>query len=98
MVRNPFRQAASVDEYQRRAVLEDERSQPIVDLLPAFGGHHRLERRVEDLDGQIEVAGVTCVDDDALWRAISPQPACADEKAGDLFDRSLGRGQPDADQ
>jgi hypothetical protein len=44
MSRDAFRHAPGVDEDERRAMLPDQRGQPVVVLLPHLMRHHRIER------------------------------------------------------
>ncbi len=62
--------AARIDEDEGGAMRFDELRQPFVDLRPGFAGHHRVERRARELDGEIARALVAGVDDfwAALWR------------------------------
>ena len=92
MSRDALRHPPRIDEYQRRPVFSNQRGQAIVVLLPHLVGHDRIERRLRDLDGQVDLAPVALVDDCAAATIV----AGADEKARDFVDRLLRRGQADA--
>ena len=96
MQREPLRQPPGVHEHQRRAVLRDQLHQPLVDLVPHLGRHHRLERRRRDLDREIERAGVAGVNDLGKRDAGCGMGASSDEEAGYLLDGLLRGREPDA--
>ena len=74
----------------------DQLGQSVVDLLPDFRRHHRLERRVGDFEREVARAAVADVDDGAGRASRRPRPA--HQKARHGLDRLLGRGQADAQQ
>ena len=90
VARNPFRNAALVDENQRRAMLSDQLGEPVVHLAPDFSRHHRSERRARHLDREIAVAHMARIDD--LRHLI----ALADEEMRHLVQRLHGGRQADA--
>ena len=94
MPRGPLGHLPRVDENQRRPVLGDELREAIVVLLPHLVRHDGVERRARNLDGQINLAAMSFIDDRA-WRAVKARPTLpiADEIARDLFDRLLRRRQ-----
>ena len=61
--------------------------EPVVDLLPDLGRHHRFERRGRHLEREIARADVAGVDDRAVGRARR-RPA-TDQETRHLFDRLL---------
>src|SRR2546425_13048926 len=67
------------------AVLADELPQPLVDLVPPLGRHHRLERRRGDLDREIERARMPRIDDAGVGCRVSG----ASEERRDVFDGLL---------
>ena len=89
---DPLREPPRVHEDEGRPVLERERSDARVDLLPERAAGHRLQRRAGHLDGEVACARVTEVDDRAR------RVAGADEEARDRLDGRLRRGQADADE
>ena len=98
----PLRQVASgalghaprVDKNERRSMHERELGEPAVHLLPDLVRHDRFERRRRHLDREISGAYVPGVDDDAIVAlAALLGPAFSDQKAGDLLDGLLRRGQ-----
>ena len=82
MARHALGQPPRVHEDQRRAVLAHEGGEPVVDLRPDLGGHHRRERRGRQLDGQVPCAGEAGVDDLAGLLPVS--------RAGSATMRSMG--------
>ena len=86
--REPLREAAVVDEHDRRAVRPDEVEDLRVDRGPdrllLLGLSHVVER---DDDTQVDLLGAARVDELDL--------APAGDEAADLLQRPLGRGQPD---
>ncbi len=72
----------------------DQRGEPAVDLLPHLVGHHRLQRRLGQLEGEVAGPAMAGVDDEALGRhgAVG---ACAHQESGDLLDRLLRGGEAD---
>ena len=95
----PLREASRVHEDQGRAVRFDERHEADVELGPHLGRHHGGQRRIRDLDREIERADVPGVDDDALpavtplhWRAR--RRAVVDgTRAGVRYRRSAGAAE-----
>src|SRR5262245_9149183 len=92
MTGETLRQAARVDEDQRRSVLADELGESIVVLLPHFVRHDGRERRAWNLHGEICRTTVSLVDDDAPAARV----VVADQDPRDLLDRLLRRRQADA--
>ena len=86
-----FRESPGVDEDERRPVLSDELHQSLVDLLPHLRGHDRLERRRRDLDGQIERARVSRIDNAGVGCWVSG----AGKERGYVLDGLLCRRQAD---
>ena len=89
MPRHPLGGAAGVGEDQRGAVGLGEPRQPVVDLAPDLVRHHRLQRRIGKLDGQIALTVVAGIDD---GEGIVPR---ADEEPRHLLDRLLRRRHAD---
>ena len=90
--RHALGEPAGVHEHECGAVFADELGQSVVQLLPHFRRHHRLERRRGDLDREVELPGVARVDNAGVGCRVSG----ARQESGDLLDRLLGRGQTDA--
>ena len=90
-----FDQPPRVDEHQRRAVLADQLGQTIIDLRPYLTGHHRLERRRRQFQGQVAGAHMAAVDDGA---AVHGRVNGAGQEACRFFDRILGGRQTDPRQ
>ena len=67
MPRDTLDHPPRVGEDQRRAMLADELSEPVVDLTPDLRRHDRLERGGWHLDGEVTVAPMPQIDDSALW-------------------------------
>ena len=88
---HPLDQPARVDKDQGRAVRLDQLGQPVIDLLPDFARHDRLERRGRDFEGEITLPAMACVDDPALCVG-------SDQKPRDCFDRLLCGRQADPQQ
>ena len=77
--------APGIYKYESRAVLLDQRHQPVVDLVPHFVRSYRAQRHGRNFDRHIELALVSDVDD--YWiRAIT-----SGEKVCNLFNRFLRR-------
>ncbi len=94
IARDPFRQAAGVDEDEGDAVFLDELGEPVEDLLPHFVRHDRFERRAWQLERQLESTAVSLVDHGAL--ASSTIRPDADQELRHLFDGMLSRREADA--
>ena len=62
----------------------------VVELVPHFVAGHGAEQRGGNLDGEVQLALVTDVDDHWI------RSAAAGEKMRDLFDGLLRRRKPDA--
>src|SRR2546425_37675 len=92
MQREALGEAPGVHEYQRGAVLADELHQPLVDLVPHLGRHHRFERRRGDLDREIERARMPRIDDAGIGCRVSG----AGEERRDVFDGLLRCRESDA--
>ena len=86
---------ARVDEDERGAVLENQRRQPVVVLLPHLARHDGFKRRPRHLERQVEIAPVPLVDHRAVGRAGLVHVRASDEKARDLVHRALRRRQAD---
>ena len=98
MARDPFRQAARVDEHQGGAMLLDQLRQALVVLLPDLVRHHGFERRPWKLEPEIHVASMPFVDDRARGASRGVNRGRADQETGDLLDGILGRRKADAKQ
>ncbi len=104
-VGDPFRQfmgdalrhAAGVDEHERGAVRLDQIDQAIVDLLPDFAGHDRLERRVRNLNAKLTRPLMADVDDLHFGRRRAVRGG-SHQQMRDRIDRVLCRRKPDAHQ
>ena len=81
---------ARVDEHDRRAMLLDQRGDPIVDALELLERRDRAELVVGDLDREIDRTAVSRIDD------VRQRPPRADEQPRDQLDGPLGRRQADA--
>ena len=90
IVRRPLSQPAGVDEDQRRAMLLDQRGEPVVDVAPLLARADRLEIGRRYLDRDIEVTLVAGVDDRAV-RRFAPN-----QETSRLLDRSDRGGEADA--
>jgi hypothetical protein len=88
---HPLGEPAGVHKDQGRAVGFDQLRQAVVDLLPHFARHHRLERRGGNFEGEVARPAVAGVDDLTL-------SGRADEETGHCLDRLLRRRKPDAQQ
>ena len=82
-----LRHSARVHEHQRRPVLQDQRREPVVVLLPDLVRHHRVERGPGDFDAEIQMTAVSFVDD--RCRGVRHQ------ELRDLLDRLLRRRKPE---
>ena len=99
MARQPLGQPAGVHEDQRRPVFPHELGEAVVVFLPDLAGHHRFERRLGQLDREIERAPVAFVDDGAVGGgAVAAGGLAADQERRDGFDRRLRRRQADPQQ
>src|SRR3954462_12097172 len=87
---NPFRQLASVNKYQCGAVLVDERSDAVVDLVPHLMRCDGPQRNSRNFDREIELAFVTYVDDHRIGTSAAGKKMC------NLLDRFLRGGETDA--
>ena len=76
--------AARVDEYQRGAMRFDQAQEPVVNLLPDLGRHHRFERRAGNFDRQIARALMPGVDDRRLSGGLAVRVG-PDQKMRDLL-------------
>ena len=92
-MRQPLRHPAGVDEHQRGAVLADQAGEAVIDLRPHLARHHRLERAVGDLDGEVTRALMAGVDDGRIGRRLA-----ADQEMRDRAHRVLRRRKADAQQ
>ncbi|MNZ53565.1 hypothetical protein D3C78_714450 [compost metagenome] len=95
MAGDAFGQPPRVDEHQRGAVLAGQRGEAVVDGVPDFVGHHRLQRRGRHLDGQVAGAAVADIDDAA---GLQAGMAGADQEVRHRLDGFLRGGQADAHQ
>jgi hypothetical protein len=97
LVGDPFCHPSRVHEDEGRPVGPDQSRDAIHDLGHLLGRRHRSQLVVRQLQGQIEGALVAHVDDRAGCGAVGIRPpgAGADQQAGDGFDRSLRRREPD---
>jgi len=95
VARRALGQTPRIDEDQRGAVLAHQLGEPVVDLLPDFARHHRLEGRRRQLDRQVARPNVARVDDRAGRHAGRVGPV-ADQEARNLLDRFLRGRQPDS--
>ena len=95
LARHTLAHAPRVDEDERGLVRADEPGEPLVDLAPDLVGHHRFERRVGRLDGEVARTLVAGIDDRDL-RGLLAVLVGADEQARHGADGVLGRGKPDA--
>src|SRR2546423_13357509 len=97
MARGALRHLARVHEDQRRPVLADQLRQPVVVLLPHLVRHDGIERGARELDGEVELAAGTFLDNRAS-RGVTSRPPLpiADQEARDLLYRLLRRGGSDA--
>src|SRR6185312_10255810 len=98
MPRYAFGVAASVDEDECRAMLEDQLRQSIVDLQPHIARHYRFEWRERDLELQVAGADMTGVDDGAVGASVSVNLAGPNQEAGYLLDGLLSGGQANTSQ
>ncbi len=89
---------ARVDEDQRRPVRPHVGGDAVEDLAPLLVGRRRPRAARRQLDGQIESAPVSEVDDVAHGGAVGAAPALAgaDQEPRDGVDGPLGGGEPDA--
>ena len=69
--------------------------EPVINFFPNFVRHHRFKRRLGEFNCQIQVAPVTDVDDFAIGIASLIHCTGADQKASNILDRFLRRGQTD---
>src|SRR5215213_4883101 len=72
---------ARVDEDERCLVLANELGQSIVNLIPHLARHHSLQRRLRQLDCEVEFSRMTAVDDRAVRPVARRDVFSADEKA-----------------
>ena len=90
MMRDALGEAARIDEYQCRAMSEDQLRQPVVDLGPHLVAGDGAEFILRNFDGEVHFAPVSAVDDLNLFvgreqiarplrsDARSPKARCAD--------------------
>ena len=81
-----------IDEHDRRAMLRDELRDPVVHAPELLVARDRGELVIGDLDREIDLALVTAIDD------VRHRPPRADQEARDHLDRTLRRGQANADR
>ena len=89
--RYPLSHAPGVDEDQGGLVLANQVGDAIIDFFPDFVRHQRFQRRTGNFKREIKSARVTAVDDCATRRPVRIDVRRADQKAGNFFDRLLGR-------
>ena len=100
LVGDPLGHSAGVDEHQRRAVLAYVRCDPFEHRRHLLEGRHSAELVVGELDGDVEVALMADVDDDATGLATgqgSVRPG-TDEQPGNRAYRPLGCREADPDR
>ncbi len=90
MHRQTFRQPPRVDEHQRRAMLQRQLRQAVVDLAPHFVGGDRTQFRRGHFDRKIELAPMPDVDD------RRHRPPCSSQEVRNRLDRLLRRRQSNA--
>ena len=96
-VRDPLHEAPGVHEDQRGTVLPGEAGdavQHVRPLLVGRNGPYLVAGR--QLDGDVHLPGVPRVDHGAAGPSVAANGVRPNEEAGDLVDRPLGGGQPDA--
>jgi hypothetical protein len=87
-----------VDEHKRGPMRQHVGGDAVENLRQLLGRSHRLQLAVRKLDGEVEIAPVTGVDDDAPRAALGTRAlgAGADQEPGNALDGALRRGEPDA--
>src|SRR5581483_6743306 len=96
MTGDALRVSARVDEHQGGTVLADELGEPVVDLRPDFAGHHGLQRRRRDFDGEVALPNVTGIDDRAVRMISWTGVLRSNQEPSDLLDRLLSSREADA--
>src|SRR5262249_12431236 len=96
--RDSFGKSSRVYKDQSRLVFTDKLCDPVVDLVPGLARHHRAERRTRHFYRYVQLSPVTGVDDPRPRPSVRVDVGCPDQKAGDLLDGSLRRGESDPDQ
>jgi hypothetical protein len=94
MMRHPLGQPARVGEDERGPVRLDEGGETIVVLLPDLVRHHRLERRVGQLDADVHGPAMAFVDQRAVGSPGGIEVRGAHEVARDVLERLLRRREP----
>ncbi len=89
MPRDTFGQAARIHENKRGVVLANELRQAIVNFIPDFARHHRFQRRLRQLDRDVELARVAAVDNRAVGNVVGVDVCCANEKPRYFFNWPL---------
>ena len=86
---------AGIDEHERRAMCSHEIGEAVVVLLPDLAGHHRFERRLGQLEREVERTAMAFVDDGAVGVGrVSAVTAVADEEPGDGLDGDCVADRP----
>ena len=88
--------SARINEDQRCAMRLNQLRQTAINFLPDFIRHHRFQRRLRNLNRQVQFAAVTDVDDCAIRIATLVHGTSANQKLGNFLDRFLRRGQTDS--
>ena len=89
---------AGVHEDEGGCVLPGEVRDPIAYLVALLLRGDRRQIGPRHLDADVELPSAADVDDRAARRAVLPDARRADQEAGDLLDRPLRGGKPDADR
>src|SRR5581483_1593452 len=95
MMRDSLGHTTRIHENERGAMFLDQLRQSRINFLPDFVRHHGFERRLRNLNPEIELAFVSHVDDGAIWIASSIDITRSNEKTRDFFNRFLSGRKPD---
>ena len=96
MMGDPLGHPARIDEDQSGAVHLNQLGQPAINFLPNFIRHYCFQRRLRNLNRQVQFAAMADVDDCAIGIACLVHGPIAHQKPRYFFDRFLGRGQTDS--
>ena len=88
--RRALREAAVVDEDERRPVRRDQLGEPVVQLVPDLVRHDGFERRAGQFEREVALAHVAGIHDLDVGFAVAHQ------KAGHVLERLHRRGESDA--
>ena len=98
MACNAFGQPPGINKNKSSAVLADQLRQAIVNFIPNFAGHHSLQGRLREFNGNIKFSHVTTVHDGAIGRAVGFEVVCPYQEARHFIYGALRRRQANANE